>query len=294
MLKGFTHARLACGCRIAFREGVEGSPVTVVVDEKAPGCVMPLHVAICRSTTIAKRSARRRASSRSKKKSTRKKARPQASTASGLLRELHPQLGDERQVVRRHQRQPRPRQLQPSPPPRFPRSRCDRGAGPGTRPDRCAAAAGVRAGRCSAAARSASSWPARGIHSLKSPSTSFGMPTRRSCTMALEPPGLMAPLEERRAQVHVVEMQRVVADGDVDALAAARLARLPGQVVLGVVPDRQPAQHDVAEQAAAQVARRRHHPAHAEQRAELLGVARRAGRRRSPPAARRCRRRCCG
>jgi hypothetical protein len=44
MLKGFTHARLACGCRLAFREGVEGSPVTVVVDEKAPGCVMPLHV----------------------------------------------------------------------------------------------------------------------------------------------------------------------------------------------------------------------------------------------------------
>jgi hypothetical protein len=44
MLKGFTHARLACGCRIAFREGVEGSPVTVVVDDKAPGCVMPLHV----------------------------------------------------------------------------------------------------------------------------------------------------------------------------------------------------------------------------------------------------------
>ncbi len=44
MLKGFTHARLACGCRITFREGVEGSPVTVVVEEKAPGCVMSLHV----------------------------------------------------------------------------------------------------------------------------------------------------------------------------------------------------------------------------------------------------------
>jgi hypothetical protein len=44
MLKGFTHARLACGCRIAFREGVEGSPVTVVVEDKAAGCVMPLHV----------------------------------------------------------------------------------------------------------------------------------------------------------------------------------------------------------------------------------------------------------
>src|SRR5438067_883129 len=44
MLKGFTHARLACGCRIAFREGVEGSPVTVVVDEKSPGCTLALHV----------------------------------------------------------------------------------------------------------------------------------------------------------------------------------------------------------------------------------------------------------
>jgi hypothetical protein len=44
MLKGFTHARLACGCRLAFRDGVEGSPVTIVVDEKGPGCVTSLHV----------------------------------------------------------------------------------------------------------------------------------------------------------------------------------------------------------------------------------------------------------
>ena len=44
MLKGFTHARLTCGCRLSFREGVEGSPVTVVVDEKGVGCVIPLHV----------------------------------------------------------------------------------------------------------------------------------------------------------------------------------------------------------------------------------------------------------
>ena len=44
MLKGFTHARLACGCRVAFRVGVEGSPVTVIVDEKGPGCGMQLHV----------------------------------------------------------------------------------------------------------------------------------------------------------------------------------------------------------------------------------------------------------
>ncbi len=44
MLKGFTHARLACGCRIAFRDGVEGSPVTVVVERKSPACTLSLHV----------------------------------------------------------------------------------------------------------------------------------------------------------------------------------------------------------------------------------------------------------
>jgi hypothetical protein len=44
MLKGFTHARLACGCRLSFREGTPGSPVTVVVDEPAPGCINPQHV----------------------------------------------------------------------------------------------------------------------------------------------------------------------------------------------------------------------------------------------------------
>jgi len=43
-MKGLTHARLACGCTLVFREGVEGSPITVVVDEKAPGCSMSLHV----------------------------------------------------------------------------------------------------------------------------------------------------------------------------------------------------------------------------------------------------------
>lgn len=44
MMKGFTHARLACGCRVGFRPGVEGSPVTVVVDEKGATCLLPLHV----------------------------------------------------------------------------------------------------------------------------------------------------------------------------------------------------------------------------------------------------------
>jgi hypothetical protein len=44
MLKGFTHARLACGCRISFRDGVEGSPVTVVIEEKSATCALTLHV----------------------------------------------------------------------------------------------------------------------------------------------------------------------------------------------------------------------------------------------------------
>ena len=45
MQKGFKHARLACGCRLSFREGTtDSSPVTVVIDPAAPGCINPLHV----------------------------------------------------------------------------------------------------------------------------------------------------------------------------------------------------------------------------------------------------------
>ncbi len=44
MLKGFVHARLACGCRLAFREGTAGSPVLVVLDAKSTGCMNPRHV----------------------------------------------------------------------------------------------------------------------------------------------------------------------------------------------------------------------------------------------------------
>ena len=58
MLKGFTHARLACGCRVGFREGVEGSPVTVVVDQKGPG--LPADAARARSAAL--RSSRSAAS----------------------------------------------------------------------------------------------------------------------------------------------------------------------------------------------------------------------------------------
>jgi hypothetical protein len=49
MLKGFEHARLACGCRLAFRAVVKdaassGSPVLVVLDTKSTGCMNTRHV----------------------------------------------------------------------------------------------------------------------------------------------------------------------------------------------------------------------------------------------------------
>ena len=44
MSRGFTHARLACGCRVTFRDGSESSPFTVVVDEKSSTCQIRLHV----------------------------------------------------------------------------------------------------------------------------------------------------------------------------------------------------------------------------------------------------------
>jgi hypothetical protein len=44
MLKGFEHARLACGCRLTFRDGTTGSPVLVVLDAKSTGCMNPRHV----------------------------------------------------------------------------------------------------------------------------------------------------------------------------------------------------------------------------------------------------------
>jgi hypothetical protein len=37
-------ATLACGCRAGFRVGVEGSPVTVVIDRKADACPISSHV----------------------------------------------------------------------------------------------------------------------------------------------------------------------------------------------------------------------------------------------------------
>ena len=42
--KGFTHARLACGCRVTFRTGLDASPYTVVVCDKSATCRIHLHV----------------------------------------------------------------------------------------------------------------------------------------------------------------------------------------------------------------------------------------------------------
>ncbi len=51
MLKGFAHARLACGCRLGFREAAKenvtkgtGSPVLVILEAKSTGCVNSRHV----------------------------------------------------------------------------------------------------------------------------------------------------------------------------------------------------------------------------------------------------------
>ena len=37
-------ATLACGCKLAFREGSDLSPVIVVIDHKASTCGLALHV----------------------------------------------------------------------------------------------------------------------------------------------------------------------------------------------------------------------------------------------------------
>jgi hypothetical protein len=41
---GPSTARLSCGCLLAFRPGVEGSPITVVLQRKGDGCPLADHV----------------------------------------------------------------------------------------------------------------------------------------------------------------------------------------------------------------------------------------------------------
>ena len=38
-------ADLACGCRVAFQPGADGSPILVVIARKSGACQMALHVA---------------------------------------------------------------------------------------------------------------------------------------------------------------------------------------------------------------------------------------------------------
>ena len=73
-----------------------------------------------------------------------------------------------------------------------------------------------------------------------------------------EPFRLAAPFEYGGAEVNVIDVQREALQPDIDPLHASRFARLPGQVVLDVVHDRQPAEHRVAVRDAADRALDRH------------------------------------
>jgi hypothetical protein len=62
-----------------------------------------------------------------------------------------------------------------------------------------------------------------------------------------QPHRLIAALEQRGAQMHVVEVQDVfVGDLEIDALDEARLTGLPAEVLLLMVLDGEVAQYDVA------------------------------------------------
>ena len=113
------------------------------------------------------------------------------------------------------------------------------------------------------------------IHSLKSPRMIFGP----SHAMVVDEGGqtrrLIPALEHGGPEVHVVDVDEpAVASVEVRALARALFARAPGQVVLRVVQDGEAAHDHVAEQVLPQVTHRRHHPAHAESRADLFGLTR--------------------
>ena len=89
-----------------------------------------------------------------------------------------------------------------------------------------------------------------------------------------QPNRLMTTLAQRRAEVHVIQVHGVIAHGQIDPLTATRLAPVPRQVELRMLANWQAAEHDVAEEVSPQPSRRRHDPAHAECRAEFLGMAR--------------------
>ena len=179
-------------------------------------------------------------------------------------------------MIRRDQRQPRARQLDARRSPPCRRSRCDRGAGPGRGPGRCAR-------RCAGSRRRstllqllarAASWSSPRIHSLKSPSTIFGpgdVAVARRSSRAAAPDGGARGSPCRGGRC------RRAACGRATSMSTRCMQRgshvFHDRSCCEVVRDREAAEHDVAELVAAQLARRRHHPAHAERGADLLGVA---------------------
>ena len=263
--------------------------MTVVVDEKGAGCVISLHVRDLPLTTTAKRCARRRASSRSKKKSTRKKASRASRRVSALRRfELHLQLGHERQVVRRHQRQPRPRQLQ--------LHHLDLPLVVDVIEVQHREHAGIRAPPPQVRPQVDALQPLA-EHLRRQPPHPLVEVAEHDLRLAdaavvddgAQPPRLVAPLEERRAEVDVVQVQRVVVDRRCRRAgsSAARTSSTTGRTALWWRIGK-PAEDDVAEQAAAQMpdAAPSPSPCRAAPRAPRR-VPRTSGRRRSLPAARR-------
>src|SRR6185369_6628239 len=84
---------------------------------------------------------------------------------------------------------------------------------------------------------------------------------------------LIPPLEQCRAEVHVVHIEAAAfAKIDRHALGAPGLAGLPGEIEPRVLTDREAAEDDVAELMLPQFPRRRHRPAHAERGAEGFGM----------------------
>ena len=109
------------------------------------------------------------------------------------------------------------------------------------------------------------------IHSLKSPRMIFGPVDSMVVDEGGQPRRLVSPLQHCRPEVDVVDVhQPAVAQIEIGALAGALLARAPGQIVLRVVHDREAAHDHVAEEMPPKMPHRRHHPAHAERRADLL------------------------
>ena len=92
-----------------------------------------------------------------------------------------------------------------------------------------------------------------------------------------ETPRLVAALEERGAEMHVVHVQRIPLEVERHALRAAGLAGLPGEIYSAcwVIGNR--LRTTLPNWCAAQLTCRRHHPAHPQGGAERFGVPGAAG-----------------